>query len=221
MRPPPTTRPLPRAAALVLTVVTACWTSAPPSETTIPVHADDPTREPVEHVEATLRIDAAPGAKRFQGVWLELADGTRWVIDYRAHELWRGFEDQQVAVTGRRYTPLGQAIRATHFEVETLRFARPPSHAAPYRAIGPQRLLRGTFVEHVWPAGTRRAGDTERRFATDDGQIYELANATSEAGPVAVTARVLEPDPSYAATTGTPRLFVIRVHAHDWVPERR
>ncbi len=196
-------------------VIAACWTQPPRSGQNRAVVLEDP---PAQQLEATVRVDAAPSAKHFQGVWLELADGARWVIDYRATEIWRGFADQAVTVTGHRWEPQGQAIHATHFRVATMRFAAPPSHAVPYRSIGPVQLLRGSFVEHVWPAGTRRAGDVEQQFRTDDGDSYDLAGGPTEAGPVAITARVVEPDPSFSATTGAPKLFVIRVHPHDYTP---
>jgi hypothetical protein len=174
-----------------------------------------------DEVRARLRIDAAPSGKKFQGVWLEVGD-TRWVIDYRPTAYWRSFENEEVLVTGSHYQPFGQAINARHFRVATMRFAHAPSHAVPLRSIGPEQLLRGSFVEHVWPAGTRRAGDVERTFQTDDGGTYGLAagSAEGDAGPVAISAREVEPDPSYAADTGGPKLFVIRVHPHDWQPER-
>ncbi len=214
-----------RAAVLFGLGVTACWTSAPQSGKTRVV---PPTPEPAAEVRATLRMDAQPGGKKFQGVWLELG-GTeviprsgRWVIDYRATEIWRSFENAEVIVTGAHYQPIGQAINSPHYKVATMRFARAPSHAVPLRSIGPERVLRGAFVEHVWPAGTRRAGEIERNFTTDDGQTYGLAagSAAPETGPVAITCREVEPDPTYAADLGGPKVFVIRVHSHDWTPER-
>jgi hypothetical protein len=169
---------------------------------------------------ATVRIDAAPSGKKFQGVWLEHGPEKRWVIDYRPTEIWRSFENEAVIVTGHCYEPRGQAINKPHFKVATMRFARPPNRAVPYRSLGPEQLLRGAFTEHVWPAGTRRAGDVERQFQADDGTSYGLAGGAERKGndPVAITARVLEPDPTYAATTGEPQLFVIAVHAHDHEP---
>ena len=66
--------------------------------------------------------------------------------------VWRGFENEDVIVTGTHYQPFGQAINAPHFRVATMRFAHAPSHAVPLRSIGPEQLLRGSFVEHVWVA---------------------------------------------------------------------
>lgn len=173
----------------------------------------------MEQVEATVRIDAEPGGKRFQGVWLELAGGLRWVIDYRATEIWRSFENERVTVTGHHWQPMGQAIQAMHFKVATMQFADPPSRAVPYRSLGPEQVLRGAFVEHVWPAGTRREGEVETEFHTDDGDSYELAGGQpARPGAVAIVARELEPDPTYAATTNGPKLFVLGVHAHDYKP---
>ncbi len=205
-----------------------------------------PEKPAAAEVHATVRIDAEPGGKKFQGVWLELP-GTeviprsgRWVIDYRATEIWRSFENEEVIVTGKHYTPVGQAINSPHYKVATMRFAHRPSRSVPLRAIGPEQLLRGAFVEQVWPAGTRRAGDVDRTFTTDDGRSYGLATGSAAPevgpgvgspanpapgrlygpGPRAITCREVEPDPAYAADTGGPKLFVIRVHPHDWTPER-
>ncbi|MBA2538388.1 MAG: hypothetical protein H0V17_02030 [Deltaproteobacteria bacterium] len=168
---------------------------------------------------ATVRIDAAPTGKKFQGVWLELGAQKRWVIDYRPTEIWRSFENEAVIVTGHCYEPRGQAFNQPHFKVATMRFARAPSRAVPYRSLGPEQLLRGAFVEHVWPAGTRRAGDVERQFRADDIS-YGLAGGAerTSSDPVAITARLLEPDPTYSATTGAPVVFVIAVHPHDHEP---
>ncbi len=199
----------------------------PPSEKTVGV---EPTPKPTaDEVRATVQIDAEPGGKKFQGVWLELP-GTeviprtgRWVIDYRATEIWRSFENEEVIVTGAHYQPVGQAINAPHYKVATMRFGGPSrSRSVPLRSIGPETLLRGAFVETVWPAGTRRAGDIERSFRTDDGATYGLASGSAavETGPRAITCREVEPDPAYAADTGGPKVFVIRVHPHAWTPER-
>lgn len=181
-----------------------------------------------DEVRATVRIDAAPGGKKFQGVWLELPGeevvprSGRWVIDYRATEIWRSFENEEVVVTGSHYQPFGQAINAPHYKVATMRFAHAPRRSVPLRSIGPEQLLRGEFVDQAYPPGARRAGEPQRTFVTDDGATYGLASGSAEPepGPVAITARAVEPDPAYAADTGGPKLFVIRVHPHDWQPER-
>lgn len=217
-------RAVPLFGVLVGLACAGCWTSAPQSVKTETVKPSEPTAA-VEELRATVRIDAAPSGKKFQGVWLEF-DGQegkdrRWVIDYRPTEIWAGFADEAVIVTGRRYQPYGQAINAPHFEVATMRFAGRPSRAVPYRSLGPEQLLRGELIEEVWPAGTKLAGDVEKQFRTDDGAIFGLANGVTESGKVAVTAREVEVDLSYAATTGGPKLFVLRVHAHDYTPAPR
>jgi hypothetical protein len=209
-------------------MLAACWTSAPEAVQKRPV--TEPTADedgPERH--ATVRIDDAPGGKRFQGVWLEFPGGTRWVVDYRPTPLWKPFEDEAVVVTGRTYQPRGQAINATHFRVARMRLAGtvtggrpgsaiPGARAVPYRAFGPEQFLRGTFVEHVWPAGTRREGEAETEFRTDLGVSYGIAGGDVDAGPAAIRARVVEIDPAYAATTGGPKLYVLSVHPHDHVP---
>lgn len=165
---------------------------------------------------ATVRIDDAPAGKKFQGVWLEFAGGERWVVDYRPTPLWKPFEDREVTFTGERYTPRGQAINATHFRVVRMRLVG--SASVPYRAVGPEQWIRGTFVEHVWPAGTRREGESELEFRAEVGTTYGIAGGETDRGPVTVRARSVEIDPAYAATTGGPKLYVLSVHPFDYVP---
>src|SRR5262245_48072387 len=102
----------------------------------------DPERATNAHVtesasrRATLRVDPAPGPKHFQGVWLEVENGKRFVIDYWARSLWRGFDGSEVIVKGDCYEPFGEAINATHFRVDEMKFAMPMPGRAPYLTIG-------------------------------------------------------------------------------------
>ena len=107
-------------------------------------------------VVATLRIDAEPSGKRFQGVWLELPDGARWVIDYRPRACWLALADQEVVAVGAHYTPEGQAIRAPHFRVETLRVRDATS--ASVVALGPEQTWTGTVVEVQGAPGSKQEG---------------------------------------------------------------
>lgn len=167
----------------------------------------------VEH-RAIVRIDAAPSAKRFQGVWLELAGGERWLIDYRANPLWRSFADRTVTVTGTLYTPdpRAQAVCAQHFEVARMRLADTPPGSSPLRELGPKQKLTGAFVARAWPDTSKLAGSVELVFETGDTS-YALAGSPGGivAGPATITARLVEPDPTYAATTGGPQLWILDV----------
>lgn len=166
-------------------------------------------------LRGTLRIDAAPGAKHFQGVWLEQADGTRWVVDYRARELWTWFADHDVIVTGGTYVPEGQAINATHFRIDLLRFATPRVGRGPYLSMGPEHLLTGAFVIESGLPGSKAAGSSWRAFVGDDGTHYlvvgEELDVRRGAGPAMVRARVLEPDMSYTARTSGPDLWIVTI----------
>jgi hypothetical protein len=168
---------------------------------------------------ATVRIDAEPAGKKFQGVWLELADGRRWVVDYRPREIWRSFEDEEVLVTGHCYQPFGAAISATHFQVEQMRFAAAPRRSTPLVAIGPEETLTGSFGEVGYPEGSKRAGSREPVFHSDDGVTYHLFGRVDRPGapgtPRTVTARRVEPDRAYAALPGGERIWVKDVHAAD------
>ncbi|MBA3393921.1 MAG: hypothetical protein H0T89_14840 [Deltaproteobacteria bacterium] len=178
-----------------------------------------PTSAAPTERRATLRIDAQPGGKRFQGVWLELPDGKRWVLDYRARELWRAFADHEVVVTGHCYQPQGQAILATHFEVERLRRAVPVRGAGPYLEIGPTRVLRGTLVATPAPPGSKLAGTSRTVFHADDGEAYQLVgDQVPPAGAIVqIRGRVLAPDMSFVARGDGPDLWVLDVRDPDAV----
>lgn len=170
-----------------------------------------PTPNPNE-LRGTLRIDTEPGAKRFQGVFLD-ANGKKYVIDYRRRWLWVGFENGDVIVTGHCYAPKGQAVMAPHFHVDTMTFATRPKRSEFVLGIGPEIELAGRFFDHVYPAGSKRAGDTEHRFEAD-GVIYEVfandiePNYGKVMGPTMVRARVLEVDLAHHAMGSEPKLWI-------------
>ncbi|MEO8703998.1 MAG: hypothetical protein ABI867_28365 [Kofleriaceae bacterium] len=215
-----------RSAAVGIVVgVAACWTAAAPD---VPAPAPKPTMTtskaaPTEY-RATLRIDAQPGGKKFQGVWLDFGGAKRWVLDYRTNDLWESFQDAEVRVTGHCYEPFGQAIQAVHFEVDTLTFASAPKMAVPYFAIGPKRLYRGSFIATTAPPGSKLAGTVTTKFQVTSGKAYAMASSLDvhgRSGAAAITARELEINLAYTATTGDPRVWVIAVHDADYVPSDR
>jgi len=166
-------------------------------------------------MHATLTIDVAPGAKKFQGVWLVHGDGTRWVVDYRARQLWSWFADREVIVTGETYAPQGQAINAVHFRVETLRFAAATMGLGPYRAMGPELELAGTFARDSGTPGSKAAGSSWPVFVGDDGTRYHVVGDDTlelrSASAVRVKARVLDPDMSYTARMSGPDLWIVSI----------
>lgn len=165
---------------------------------------------------ATLRIDPAHGAKRFQGVWLEHTDGTRWVVDYRARELWTWFAGREVIVTGETYAPGPdeQSIDAVHFRVASLRAASRDFGVAPYLSIGPVRELHGRFVTAGGAAGSKLAGSSWPAFVADDGTQYSVLGERPNSGQFArIAARDCEPDMSYAARTPGPDLWIVSIDA--------
>lgn len=195
----------------------ACWTGKP-------VPDSPPTPKAVNlsaERRAIVRIDAEPAAKNFQGVWLELGD-TRFVVDYRARQLWRWFADREVIVTGGCYRPVGQAIDGPHFEVETLRVADPARGVGPYFSIGPEQWMTGDFVVDTAPAGSKLAGATRAMFRTAAGTQYAVfGDMLPDAGTATnVRARVLEPDLSYAARSGGPDLWIVDEIGIDFVEDR-
>jgi len=221
--------PLPRASLLILTAACSSAPSAPTPPPTPLENVPDPGAPPVtppvaEPLLATVRIDAEPGAKRFQGVWLERAGGARWVIDYRAGPLWRSFENAAVKVTGHCWSPEpeAQAISAPHFEVATMTFASAPSKASPLIELGPERVLRGNLVSESAPAGSKLAGSSELVFRDAAGTTYRVHGSNSKLGyPRAVTimARTVVASPAYTALPSGERLWIASVHDADADPD--
>lgn len=161
----------------------------------------------VEHFEAKVVIDPSPGAKKFQGVWLERDDGQRWLIDYRARPYWTPFAEARVEVSGARYMPDGQAVTAVHFRLDTLRIVEPtPDHHLV--RLGPKRQLTGRFVEVVGGPGTKSEARTMTLFAAD-GVRYFLANHEETfQGSGTATVRETALSPFVAHLMG-PRLWVV------------
>jgi hypothetical protein len=197
-----------RVRTVALLAIAACWTGAPPSQPVTKPVSTAPTATTAER-RAILRIDAEPGGKRFQGVWLEFASGARWVIDYRPRLPWRGFEGREVLVTGRCYAPVGQAIGATHFRVETLRVADAARGAQPYVEVGPEQRRHGELVVVNAPAGSKLAGTASLMFRDSDGEMWPtLSDAQLQPGPAIVRARVLVADMAYVARSGSADLWI-------------
>lgn len=163
---------------------------------------------------ATLRIDAQPGGKQFQGVWLERDDGERWVIDYRPRACWRPLEGLRVSAVGSTYMPPGQAIYATHFEVSMLQVVDPTPEAQ-LVAIGPEQTMTGTLQTATGSAGSKSAGSSWLVFKSDAGTSWTLYNPSAldvTTGSITLTGRMVERSPYSAHTTG-PQLCVLSAQA--------
>ena len=182
-----------------------------------------PTASFTDERRATVRIDAQPGGKKLQGVWLDFGADKRWVIDYRPRELWKPFADREVIVTGHCYRPFGQAIMATHFRVDRMRFVTPESGRGPILEIGPEQLLRGKFVEQRFPAGSKLADSPMVTFVDDAGTSYWIAGAADDLPPVGtaarITAREVTPDMSYVAQPGGRKLWILDVRDPDAIDD--
>lgn len=172
---------------------------------------------PIEHHDAprdsfvaTLEIDAEPSGKRFQGVWL-VHGGERWVVDYRARELWAPFEGLEVRVTGETWTPdpRAQAIDKQHFKVARLEVAD-RKQAKHFLAIGPERELTGVFVNKIADPGTKSEG-SEPLYFDDKDRRYEVLGGEPGSGAATILARDVEVNPTWAATTGGPFLWILDV----------
>lgn len=174
--------------------------------------------------QAIVRIDAEPvGHKRFQGVWLDFGTEKRWVIDYRPRELWKPFEDREVIVTGGCYRPFGQALIATHFRVDRIRFVKPERGRSLIFELGPEEMLKGAFVLHQFPEGSKRADSPMVMFRDEAGTEYVIAGASEDLPAVGTAARIkaraVVPDMSYMAQTGVPNLWILEVRGPDSVED--
>ncbi len=211
---------------------------APAEHQDIPVVADTPKRSPTANSEApdakkddpmsmskeipagmqtfraTVEIDAKPGGKRLQAVWLVHENGERWVIDYRAREFWKPFEGTTVDAAGKVYAPQGQAIGATHFRVHSLGLDPNTDSSAPWTWIGPESQAHGKFHLKQGAPGSKSADTSWPVFVSEEGRSYQLANAVELDGllgvPVTIEARPIERSPFVAHMPG-PTLFVMSV----------
>jgi len=76
-------------------------------------------------LEGRYEVDPIPGGKRFQGAWLVLDDGSRYLISYRPVPDHFCFLNKRVCVQGKPYLP-GRDVQhmgATHLEVEAIGLA--------------------------------------------------------------------------------------------------
>jgi hypothetical protein len=91
-----------------------------PVEMDIEPSFDDPVR-----LEGRYEVDPVPGGKRFQGSWLVLDDGSRYVIAYRPVAAHFAFIDKRVVIHGRPYMPGAdtQHMGAQHLQVDTIELA--------------------------------------------------------------------------------------------------
>jgi hypothetical protein len=96
-------------------------------------------------LEGRYEVDALPGGKRFQGTWLVLDDGHRYVLSYRPDPARFEFLNKRVSIRGRPYQPGvdTQHISADHLQVITMGLA--PGETPwpePPRAIPHPSLIR-------------------------------------------------------------------------------
>jgi hypothetical protein len=189
----------PLLSTLLFVATSAC--AEPPLHPSIPVAKSD-------GATATVRVDPTPGAKRFQGVWLESADGSKQLIAYNKRSVWAQFEGQTVVVTGAPYQPEGQSISADHFRVETLSLAD-SSAATLYTSVGPIKALTGDLTLQSGSPGSKMAGQSWWVFSSG-GLSYQLANPSAvkgQAGAITVKARRIERSPFTAHMPG-PLLWI-------------
>jgi hypothetical protein len=167
---------------------------------------------PAASVTGTIRVDPTPGAKKFQGVWLEATDGSKQLIAYNTRSVWARFEGQTVWVTGEPYTPELQSITADHFRVETMSLAN-SNQAAPYTSVDAKRKMNCHIQVHSGSPGSKMA-DQSWRMLMCEGMAYQLANPVMLKGHtahVSVIARRVERPPFTSHMPG-PMLWIESVN---------
>ncbi len=204
--------------AAVLAATCAASFAAPPEPPKMPiVQSPDPlglTPPAADAFEAVVRVDEKPGGKRFQGVWLERAEGPRLLIEYRALGCWTPFAGEKVSVTGASYSPEGQSIQAAHFKVATMELVD-KSKPIRFISVGPVQELTGKFGLGQGAPGSKMADSTWDVFS-GGGSSYLIANP-SEIGkltsqPAKVTAREVVRTP-FSTHMGGRVLWLLSVSA--------
>ena len=121
----------------------------------------EPTFGQTMSFEARYEVDPIPGGKRFQGAWLTLDDGTRYLVAYRPVPEHLPFVDKRVEVGGRPYKPGldTQHVQATHFQIDSIElapgetpYATPPTElpAPPVVRTGPRLVAcAGNWVQVI------------------------------------------------------------------------
>lgn len=102
--------------------------------------------DPVQ-LTGVYEVDPIPGGKRFQGAWLVLDDGTRYVIAYRPIPEHFQYLEKRVRIEGRPYVPGAdtQHIQATHLAVQAIELApgETPYELPPTEPIPPPIVETG------------------------------------------------------------------------------
>jgi len=159
----------------------ACGTKAEKPEMELPVEldAENSYGEPVK-VEGRLVIEPLPAGKRFQGTWVVLDDGTRYVLSYRPEPAYYAFVDRRVVVEGRPYRPAEhvQSYGADHLELDSMVLAAGQVAIEP----APQELPAPPFAETAEQL-TGRAGlwvqlsGPFSRATLEEGDTFLATNA--------------------------------------------
>jgi hypothetical protein len=135
----------------------------------------EPTYGDLVQLTGRYEVDPIPGGKRFQGAWLVLDDGTRYVIAYRPVPEHFRFLEKRVRVEGRPYRPGAdtQHIQATHLEVRTIELApgETPYTVPPTEPIPPPVLRTASEVAARDGRWARVVGRVEAVEDDPDGYL--------------------------------------------------
>ena len=135
----------------------------------------EPTYGNPVQLTGRYEVDPIPGGKRFQGAWLVLDDGTRYVIAYRPIPEHFRFLDKRVRIEGRPYMPGAdtQHIQATHLEVRTIELApgETPYAVPPTEPIPPPVVRTASEVAALDGRWARVIGRVEAVEDDPDGYL--------------------------------------------------
>lgn len=161
----------------------------------------------VRELTGTLRVDAEPGARRFQGVWLEAVDGSaRWLLAYRLEPWAVGMDGASLRVVGRTWTPdpSEQHVQAEHLRLVS---AHTSDRLAPtpWVELGESTTWQGRFRDTVWEQGTKLEGEHQLLFVASEGS-WPVWGGLPEGAALdvdgALTGRLATPSPVNAGPGG-------------------
>lgn len=185
---------------------------APPAPVPEPAASEEAASEEAAvseeaRMEARLRVDAEPGGKRFQGVWLEREGEEPLIAAYRALSCFAPFDGHRVRVTGERWSPdpRAQQIAAPHFRIATLELADPAAASdVLLHAVGAEQELVGVARTEAGEPGSKEEGATWTVFVAG-GTTWRIWDAPEDLPidtPLAVTGREVTVSPFAAHAPG-------------------
>lgn len=177
--------------------------------------------DPVQ-LEGRYEVDPIPGGKQFQGAWLVLDDGTRYVIAYRPVPGHFEFLDKRVLASGRPYMPGRdtQHILATHLEVHSIELVpgETPYLLPPAEPVAPPVARTATELAARDGRWVRVVGTLESVRDDPDGYLGTARLRLADGTEVQARNVRLAEWSRYCCKTLTVTSRVARTEEGDFVP---